>query len=243
MPDKEPCYRRILVKVSGEALMGERSYGIDPGTLADVAREIRTLQQKGIQVAAVIGGGNIFRGLNASDYGIGRVQADHMGMLATVINGIALGEAIKQLGVDVRVMTAVEMDKIAEPYVRSRAVSHLEKGKVVVFVAGTGNPFFTTDTAATLRSLEVEAGVFLKATKVDGVYDRDPVKDPSAKRFSRLTYEDVLKKNLKVMDLTAVSLARDQGLPIVVFDMKKRGNIERVVFGEDVGTTISGEKP
>jgi len=220
--------------------MGDQSFGIEPETLGKVAREIQGLQTKGIEVAVVVGGGNIFRGLKAGEYGIGRVPADHMGMLATVINGIALGEALKGRGVETRVMSAVEMNEIAEPYIRSRAVDHLHKGRVVIFTAGTGNPFFSTDTAATLRALEIQAGVFLKATKVDGVFDADPAEVPTAKRFSRLTYDQVLAMNLKVMDLTSVSLAKDQGLPIVVFNMKRPGNIERAVFGEDVGTLISG---
>lgn len=241
MPSREPRYKRILLKVSGEALMGAKAFGIDPETLGQVAEEICGLEQRDVEVGVVVGGGNIFRGLNATGYGFDRVPADHMGMLATVINGIALGEALKGNGVDARVMSAVPMDPFAEPYERLRALDHLGKSRVVIFTGGTGNPFFSTDTAATLRALEIQAGVFLKATKVDGVFDADPEKIPSAKRFIRLTYDEVLARDLKVMDLTAVSLAKNQGLPIIVFNMKKRGNIERVVFGEDVGTIIAGD--
>ncbi len=241
MPINQPRYRRILLKVSGEALMGEASFGIDPKTLINVAAEIQTLHGQGVEIAVVVGGGNIFRGLNASEFGIGRVPADHMGMLATVINGIALCEALNHMGSQSRVMSALEMGKVAEPYVRAKAVEHLEKGRVVIFTAGTGNPFFSTDTAAALRALEIQAEVFLKATKVDGVFDSDPEKNHSAKRFTRLSYQEVLERNLQVMDLTAVSLAMGQGLPILVFSLKEQGNIERVVFGEDVGTLISGE--
>ena len=223
--------------------MGQRPFGIDPETLETVAADIRNLQRHEVQIAVVVGGGNIFRGLNASKFGIGRVPADHMGMLATVINGIALSEALNQLGSDCRVMSAIEMGKIAEPCVSANAVGHLEQGRVVIFAAGTGNPYFSTDTAGTLRALEIKAEVFLKATKVDGVFDCDPEKNPSAKRFARLSYQDVLERNLQVMDLTAVSLAMGQGLPILVFNLREPGNIERVVFGDDVGTLISGEAP
>ena len=239
MPAEQTLYRRILLKVSGEALMGEGAYGIDPNTLSTVASEIRNLQGRHVEIAVVVGGGNIFRGLNASEYGIGRVPADHMGMLATVINGIALSEVLNHMGSECRVMSAIDMRKIVEPYVTAKAVDHLKRGRVVIFAAGTGNPFFSTDTAATLRALEIQAEVFLKATKVDGVFDSDPEENPSAKRFGRLSYQEVLERNLKVMDLTAVSLAMGQGLPIIVFNLKAKGNIERVVLGEKVGTLIS----
>lgn len=240
MPAEQTLYRRILLKVSGEALTGEGAYGIDPKTLSIVAGEIRNLQRHHVEIAVVVGGGNIFRGLNASQYGIGRVPADHMGMLATVINGIALSQVLNHMGADCRVMSAIDMAGIVEPYVTERAVRHLAGGRVVIFAAGTGNPYFSTDTAAALRALEIQAEVFLKATKVDGVFDSDPEENPSAKRFGRLSYQEVLERNLKVMDLTAVSLAMGQGLPIIVFNLKEKGNIERVVRGEKVGTLISG---
>jgi len=243
MPADQPRFRRILLKVSGEALMGQTPFGIDPGTLETVAAEIQNLRRHDVEIAVVVGGGNIFRGLNASKFGIGRVPADHMGMLATVINGIALSETLNHMGSESRVMSALDMGKIAEPYVRANAVGHLEQGRVVIFTAGTGNPFFSTDTAGTLRALEIQADVFLKATKVDGVFDSDPVKNLSAKRFARLSYQEVLERKLQVMDLTAVSLAMAQGLPILVFNLKEPGNIERVVLGDDVGTLISGETP
>jgi uridylate kinase len=241
MPNKRPRFRRILLKLSGEALTGEGSFGIDPTVLKRVAGEVRDLQKSGIELAVVVGGGNIFRGLNSSEYGIGRVQADHMGMLATVINGIALGEALMHMGSETRVMSAIEIHRITEPYVNARALSHLNDKRIVIFVAGTGNPYFSTDTAAALRAVEIQADVLLKATKVDGVFDSDPVNNPEAKPFARLSYREVLERNLGVMDLTAVSLAMGQGLPIVVFNLKRKGNIRRVVFGENVGSTISGE--
>jgi uridylate kinase len=239
--DIRPLYKRILLKLSGEALVGGQSLGIDPQVLKTVASEISNIHRLGVEVGIVIGGGNIFRGLKSEAFGVGRVAGDHMGMLATVINSIALGEALKASGIDARVMTGLDISKVAEPYVRERAVSHLLKGRIVIFGAGTGNPFFTTDTAATLRALEVDAQVLMKATNVDGVYDADPRITPSARTFSTLTYGEVLEKGLKVMDLTAVSLAMDERLPIIVFNMNRPGNIIKAVSGEKVGTLITGE--
>jgi uridylate kinase len=221
--------------------MGENTFGVDPKVLKTVAGEIHNLQKLGVKIAIVIGGGNIFRGLNSSEYGMGRVPGDHMGMLATIINAIALGEALNRMGSETRVMSAIDMNKIAEPYIRGRAIRHLERDRVVLVGAGTGNPYFSTDTAAALRAMEVEAEVLLKATKVDGVFDADPEKNPTSKPFARLTYLEVLQKNLQVMDMTAVSLAMGQSLPIIVFNLRKKGNIKKVVFGESVGTLISGE--
>jgi uridylate kinase len=242
MTPSRPRFNRILLKLSGEALMGEKSFGIDPKILKTVASEIHGLRKLGVKIAIVIGGGNIFRGLNSSEYGMGRVSGDHMGMLATIINAIALGEALKRLGSETRIMSAIDMNKIAEPYIRGRAIRHLQRDRIVVVGAGTGNPYFSTDTAAALRAMEVEAEVLLKATKVDGVFDADPEKIPSSKPYSRLTYRDVLQKNLQIMDMTAVSLAMGQNLPIIVFNLRKRGNMKKVVFGETVGTIISGEE-
>jgi uridylate kinase len=241
MTVNKPRFRKILLKLSGEALMGNNAFGIDPKILNTVAAEIHNLQQSGVKIAIVIGGGNIFRGLNSSEYGMGRVSGDHMGMLATIINAIALGEALNRMGSETRVMSAIDMNKIAEPYIRGRAIRHLERDRVVLVGAGTGNPYFSTDTAAALRAMEVEAEVLLKATKVDGVFDADPEKNPSSKPYTRLTYMEVLQKNLQVMDMTAVSLAMGQNLPIIVFNLRKKDNIKKVVFGETVGTLISGE--
>ena len=241
MTVKQPRFRKILLKLSGEALMGEKTFGVDPKILKAVAGEIHNLQELGVKIAIVIGGGNIFRGLNSSEYGMGRVSGDHMGMLATIINAIALGEALNRMGSETRVMSAIDMNKIAEPYIRGRAMRHLERGRVVLIGAGTGNPYFSTDTAAALRAMAVEAEVLLKATKVDGVFDADPEKNPSSKPYTRLTYLEFLQKNLQVMDMTAVSLAMGQNLPIIVFNLRKKDNIKRVVFGETVGTLISGE--
>jgi uridylate kinase len=241
MSGKRPRFKRILLKLSGEALMGDRSFGIDPAILKTVAREVQSIHKLGVQIAIVIGGGNIFRGLNAMEYGLGRAPADHMGMLATVINAIALGEALNHMGSKTRIMSALDMNKIAEPYIRKRAIGHLQKNRIIVLGAGTGNPYFSTDTAAALRAMEVHAEVLLKATKVDGVFDADPEENPSSRPFSRITYREVLRKNLKVMDMTAVSLAMGQDLPIVVFNLKKKGNIKKVIFGQKVGTSISGE--
>jgi len=236
-----PVYRRILLKLSGEALMGGREYGIDEKVLADLSAEIREVASLGVEIALVIGGGNIFRGINTSrDYGIDRASADYMGILATVINSLALQNRLERDGAMTRVLSAIEMRAIAEPYIRRRALRHLEKGRVVIFAGGTGNPYFTTDTAAALRAMEINADAILKATKVDGVYDRDPKVDRRAKKFRELTYIDVLQRNLKVMDATAVSLCMDNGLPIVVFDLTKRGNIVRAVLGEEIGTVVRG---
>ena len=239
----KPSYRRILLKLSGEALMGRQSFGIDEKILAGLSAEIREVTALGVQVALVVGGGNIFRGIRTSkEYGIDRASADYMGMLAMVINSLALQEVLERGGVNTRVLSAIEMRAIAEPYIRRRALRHLEKGRVVIFAAGTGNPYFTTDTAAALRAMEINADAILKATKVDGVYDRDPVADPRARKYSRLTYIDVLQRNLKVMDATAVSLCMDNHLPIVVFNVTRRGNILRVVRGDRIGTVVHGGK-
>jgi uridylate kinase len=241
MSGKGPRYRRILLKLSGEALMGDESFGIDSNVLKAVASEVRNVQKLGVEIAIVIGGGNIFRGLNATEYGIGRVPADQMGMLATVINAIALGEALNKMGTETRIMSALDMNKIAEPYIRERAISHLEKKRIIILGAGTGNPYFSTDTAAALRAMEVHAQVLLKATKVDGVFEADPEENPQAKPFRKITYKEVMRKNLKVMDMTAVSLAMGQNLPIIVFNLKKKGNVKKVVSGQNVGTSISGD--
>ena len=236
-----PVYRRILLKLSGEALMGKQAYGIEEKVLQDLAGEIREVASLGVQVALVLGGGNIFRGIGTSrDYGIDRASADYMGMLATVINSLALQDMLEREGVMTRVLSAIEMRAIAEPYIRRRALRHLEKGRVVIFAAGTGNPYFTTDTAAALRAMEINADAILKATKVDGVYDRDPLVHKKAKKFSELTYIEVLQRNLKVMDATAISLCMDNRLPIVVFNLTKRGNIVRAVRGESIGSIVRG---
>lgn len=234
-------YRRILLKLSGEALLGKHEYGIDDGILAGLSKEIREITSLGVQVALVVGGGNIFRGIQTSrEYGIDRASADYMGMLATVINSLALQERLERDGVVTRVLSAIEMRSIAEPYIRRRALRHLEKGRVVIFAAGTGNPYFTTDTAAALRAMEINSDAILKATRVDGVYDKDPLLHKNAKKFKELTYIDVLQRNLKVMDATAISLCMDNDLPIVVFNLTKRGNIRRVVMGEKIGTVVRG---
>ena len=233
-------YKRILLKLSGEALMGDRGYGIDPATVQYMATEIRDVAKMGVEVAVVIGGGNIFRGVEASVRGMERASADYMGMLATVINSLALQNALEKLRVDTRVQSAIEMQELAEPYIRRRAMRHLEKGRVVIFAAGTGNPYFTTDTAAALRAMEIGAGIILKATKVDGVYTSDPVKDSSAIKFDCITYIDVLRKGLSVMDSTAISLCMDNNLPIVVFSLKGKGNIKKVVMGKKIGTLVGG---
>jgi uridylate kinase len=243
MPDTGPRYGRILLKLSGEALMGDQSFGIDATVLQEVAAEILSVHKLGVEVGVVIGGGNIFRGLHSSSYGVSRVAGDHMGMLATIINAVALAEALNRSGAETRIMTAIDMIKIAEPYIRGRAVSHLSKNRIVLFGAGTGNPYFTTDTAAALRAMEIEAEVLLKATKVDAVYDADPERESSARPFLTLTYDEVLRRTLKVMDLTAVSLAMGQNLPIVVFNLRKRGNLKKILKGEQVGTIISGDAP
>ncbi len=233
-----PKYKRILVKLSGEALMGDQSFGISPDMITYLAGEVRSVYDLGVQIALVIGGGNIFRGVAASSYGMDRTSADHIGMLATVINSIALQDALEKRGVQTRVQTAIEMCAVAEPYILRRATRHLEKGRAVIFAAGTGNPYFTTDTAAALRAQEIGAEVLLKATKVDGIYDADPVVDPGASKVDHVTYLEILKRQLKVMDSTAVSLAMDNRLPVIVFNLKEKGNLRRVVCGENVGTRI-----
>jgi uridylate kinase len=234
--------RRVLLKLSGEALMGDHEYGIDPAVVRDIAGQVAGTASDGTQVAIVVGGGNIFRGLAASAKGMDRATGDYMGMLATVMNGLALQDALEQAGCPTRVMSAIAMNEIAEPYIRRRAERHLEKGRVVVMVAGTGNPYFTTDTAATLRAVEVHAQVILKATRVDGVYDADPEKHPEAQRYSRVGYTELLSNRLQALDATAVSLAMDNEMPIMVFDMTVPGNIARALRGERIGTLISGEE-
>jgi uridylate kinase len=233
-----PVYSRILLKLSGEALMGEQSFGIEPAVTTQIAREIGEIQQLGVQTGVVIGGGNLFRGLAASARGMDRSTADSMGMLATVINALALQDALEQVGVTTRVATAIEMRSVAEPFIRRRAIRHLEKGRVVVFAAGTGNPYFTTDTAAALRAMEMRAEVILKGTKVDGVYTADPMIDKAAKRYDSISYLEVLERRLKVMDATAISLCMDNKLPIIVFNLRQVGNLRRVIMGEPVGTTV-----
>ena len=241
MSAAKPAYSKILLKLSGEALAGENGYGIDPEIISGIAGEIREVVDLGIQISLVIGGGNIFRGLAASSAGMDRASADYMGMLATVMNSLALQDALETVGVKTRVQSAIEMREIAEPYIRRRAVRHLEKGRVVIFAAGTGNPYFTTDTAASLRAMEIGAEIILKATKVDGVYNADPAKDPSAVKYDSLSYLDVLQKGLQVMDATATSLCMDNNLPILVFNLTRPGNIIKVVMGESIGTIIKGE--
>ncbi|MGM0556539.1 MAG: UMP kinase [Myxococcota bacterium] len=231
-------FERVLIKLSGEALQGQQGYGIQPETLDLIADEIAELCDLGIQIGIVIGGGNIFRGVAGSTAGMDRASADYMGMLATVINCLALQDAVEKLGVPTRVQTALEIKEVAEPYIRRRAMRHLEKGRVVIFGAGTGNPYFTTDTAAALRAMEMRAEVILKATKVDGVYDSDPNENEDAEMFERLTYLDVLSKNLRVMDSTAISLCMDNSLPIIVFNLRHRGNMKKVILGEKIGTLI-----
>jgi uridylate kinase len=235
-----PAYRRVLLKLSGESFMGNLSSGIDPEVVEIVAGEIRDVVALGVQLGIVIGGGNIFRGMAASAKGMDRTTADYMGMLATVINSLALQSVLEHIGVPTRVQTAIEMREIAEPFIQRRAVRHLEKGRVVIFAAGTGNPYFTTDTAATLRAVEIKADIILKATKVEGVYDCDPVQYPNAVMYEKISYTEVLTKNLKVMDATAISLCRDNGLPLNVFNLQKAGNIKRVICGEPVGTMVGG---
>jgi uridylate kinase len=232
-------YNRVLLKLSGEALMGDNSYGIDPKRLSEYASEIKAVVDEGAEVAIVIGGGNIYRGMNAEEMGIDRVQGDYMGMLATVINGMALQSALEAKGVDTRLQTAIKMEQFAEPYIKRRATRHLEKGRVVIFGAGTGNPYFTTDTAATLRAIEIGADAILKGTRVDGIYTADPEKDISAKKYDKISFTEVYEKGLNVMDLTAFTLCNENKLPIVVFDMNKPGNLRSVIFGEkEVGTLV-----
>lgn len=234
-------FKRVLLKLSGEALMGNAGYGIDPEVLDSLARQIRDVRTMGIEFAIVVGGGNIFRGIAASASGMDRSQADYMGMLGTVMNALALQDALERAGVYTRVMSAIEMQAVAEPYIRRRAVRHMEKGRVVIFAAGTGNPYFTTDTTAALRALEIDADCVMKATRVDGVYDADPLKFPDAVRFDELTYLDVLSRGLQVMDSTAISLCMDNHLPIIVFNMEVEGNIARALNGEPVGTIVRGD--
>lgn len=237
--DKKPIYKRILLKMSGEALPGVQEHGIDAEICATFAQQVKEVRSLGVKTAMVVGGGNIFRGqVESKRFGLDRSVADYMGMLATVLNGLALQNALEQIGVPTRVMTAIEMSAIAEPYIRRRALRHLEKDRVVIFVAGTGNPYFTTDTAAALRATELGTDVILKATKVDGVYSADPIKEPSAKKYQSLKFIDVLNQNLKVMDSTAISMCMDNNLPIVVFNLLRKGNIRRVVLGEKIGTMV-----
>ncbi|HSK47868.1 MAG TPA: UMP kinase [Coriobacteriia bacterium] len=234
-------FKRVLLKLSGEALIGEAGYGIDPIVLDSLAAQVQKVCAGGIEIAIVVGGGNIFRGLKASSAGMDRAQADYMGMLATIMNALAMQDALERHGVYTRVMSAISMQQIAEPYIRRRAVRHMEKGRVVIFAAGTGNPYFTTDTTAALRALEIDADVVMKATKVDGVYDADPKTHPDAVKFDELTYIDVLNRGLQVMDSTAISLCMDNHLPIMVFNMEVEGNIERALLGEPVGTIVRGD--
>ena len=238
MPAPKPAYERVLLKLSGESLLGRQAFGIDFRTTQAIAQEIKEVHALGVQIAIMIGGGNIFRGVRGAAEGVERVSADQMGLLATIMNGIALQEALEKIGVMTRHVSALEIRAIAEPFIRRRVLRHLEKGRVIIFSAGLGSPYFTTDTAAALRALEIKAGAILKATKVDGVYSADPLKDPKAKRFNRIRYIEVLKRGLEVMDATAISLCKDNKLPIIVFSLKKRGNIQRDVLGEDIGTTV-----
>jgi uridylate kinase len=237
----KPLYRRVLLKLSGEGLMGEREYGLDPKMLGETAQEIRTVHEMGVQVCIVIGGGNIFRGISGAAAGMERASADYMGMLATVINSLALQNALEKIGLHTRVVSAIPMTTVCEPYIRRRAVRHMEKGRVVIFAAGTGNPFFTTDTAAALRAAEMGADAMLKATQVDGVYTADPRKDPNAKRYDRLTYLDVLSQDLQVMDASAISLSRENAIPILVFDLHTQGAFAQVMRGEGTFTIITDE--
>lgn len=234
-----PRYKRILLKLSGEALMGDQSSGISPKVIKYVAEEVRSVFDLGIEIAIVVGGGNIFRGIAASVYGMDRVSADYMGMLATVINSLALQDALEERGVQTRVQTAISMHEVAEPYIRRRAIRHLEKGRVVVFAAGTGNPYFTTDTAAVLRAKEIHAEILLKATKVDGIYDSDPMVNKNAQFIKKISYQDVLERQLHIMDMTAISLAMDNQLPVVVFNLRTKGNIRKFICGEEIGTRIN----
>jgi len=240
MKQQKPLYGRVLLKLSGEALMGKEPYGIDSEVLREISDEIDEIHRMGVQVALVVGGGNIFRGVSGASRGMDRSTADYMGMLATVMNALALQQALEKHGIATRVQSAIDMKEVAEPYIRRRAIRHLEKGRIVIFAAGTGLPFFTTDTTAALRAVEINAEVLLKATRVDGVYATDPEKDHSAVKFDRISFTEVLQKNLKVMDATAISLARDQDMMIVIFNLKKRGNIKDVILGKPVGTVVEG---
>jgi len=235
-----PKYKRILLKLSGESLMGEKSFGFDTSVLSQYAQDIKLITELGVQVAIVIGGGNIYRGMNEAETGIERAHGDYMGMLATVINGMALQAALEKVGIYTRLQSAIKMEQIAEPYIRRRAIRHLEKSRVVIFGAGTGNPYFTTDTAGSLRAIEIKADVIMKGTRVDGIYSADPEKDPSATKYNVMTYDECISKKLNVMDMTAFTLCMENDLPIVVFDMNKKGNLRRVVTGEKVGTLVKG---
>jgi uridylate kinase len=241
MKTSKPKFKRVLLKLSGEALMGDKQFGIDQQIVQFIANELKVVSKLGIEIAIVIGGGNIFRGLEASAEGMERTAADYMGMLATALNALALQNALELNGMPTRVLSAIEMRELAEPYIRRRAVRHLEKGRFVIFACGTGNPYFTTDTAASLRAVEIGSDIILKATKVDGVYSSDPVKNPRAKKYKEITYLDVLKKGLKVMDSTAISLCMDNNLPIIVFGLMKKGNIKKVLVGKKIGTLVKGE--
>ncbi len=234
-----PKYKRILLKLSGESLMGNKSFGLDSNVISQYAQDIKLVVELGVQVAIVIGGGNIYRGMNEAETGIERAQGDYMGMLATVINGMALQAGLEKIGVFTRLQSAIKMEQIAEPYIRRRAIRHLEKGRVVIFGAGTGNPYFTTDTAGSLRAIEIKADVILKGTRVDGIYTADPEKNPSARRFDKISFGDVINKNLRVMDMTAFTLCQENNLPIIVFDMNTPGTLLQVVEGMDVGTLVS----
>ena len=231
-------YKRILLKLSGESLMGNGEYGIDPKMLSKYANDISSIVAKNVEVAVVIGGGNIYRGIQSEGAGFDRVQGDHMGMLATIINGMALQSALESINIETRLLTAIRMEQVAEPYIRRKAMRHLQKGRVVIFGGGTGNPYFTTDTAAVLRAIEIGADVILKGTRVDGIYNSDPEKNSDAIKFDSITYKDVMTKGLKVMDMTAFALSQENNLPIVVFDMNKKGNLEKVVSGENIGTIV-----
>jgi uridylate kinase len=232
-------YKRVLLKLSGEALMGKNQYGIDPERLMQYSKEIKAVADKGVQIAIVIGGGNIFRGIQATDTGIDRVQGDYMGMLATVINAMALQSSLENVGLYTRLMSGIKIEQVCEPFIRRRAVRHLEKGRVVIFGAGTGNPYFTTDSAASLRAIEIEADAVLKGTRVDGIYSSDPEKDPNAVKFSNISFKEVYQKGLQVMDMTAFTLCKENGLPIIVFDMNKPGNLLKIMEGEDIGTLVT----
>ncbi|MFY7841096.1 MAG: UMP kinase [Lacibacter sp.] len=235
-----PKYKRILLKLSGESLMGDKNFGMDSAVISQYAQNIKSIVELGVQVAVVIGGGNIYRGMNEAETGIERAHGDYMGMLATVINGMALQAGLEKAGVYTRLQSAIKMEQIAEPYIRRRAIRHLEKGRVVIFGAGTGNPYFTTDTAGSLRAIEINADVILKGTRVDGIYTADPEKDPTATKYETITFQECLSKNLRVMDMTAFTLCMENKLPIVVFDMNRPGNLKRVVAGENVGTVVNG---
>lgn len=235
-----PIYKRVLLKLSGESLMGDKSFGLDPEMLSQYAHDIKSIIEMGVQVALVIGGGNIYRGMNESETGIERAQGDYMGMLATVINGIAMQSMLEKVGIQTRLQSAIKMDQVAEPFIRRRAIRHLEKGRVVIFGAGTGNPYFTTDTAGSLRAVEINADAILKGTRVDGIYNSDPEKNPDAVKFDTLTFSDAISKNLKVMDMTAFTLCQENKMPIVVFDMNTSGNLKKIVCGGALGTVVKG---